>query len=159
MKIFKARFLIYIFFALLISCQQTPPKYRTQIDLSGEWQLALDSLNLGEQENWFSSDLAETVQLPGTLDENKKGRENTDITTMHLNRIYTYEGAAWYRKKVTIPENLKDKNLQLFLERTKSSTVWIDDKRVGGSHLLQSPHVFDVSNYLNSRRTQHYNPR
>jgi len=148
MKVFKTRFLIYIFFALLISCQQAPPEYRTQIDLSGEWQFALDSMNVGAQENWFSCDLSEIVQLPGTTDENKKGRLNHDTTTMHLNRIYIYEGAAWYRRKITIPENLKDKYIQLFLERTKSTTIWIDDKQVGGSHLLQSPQVFDLSNVL-----------
>lgn len=144
----KIRTLIYIFFALFISCQQFPPEYRTQIDLSGEWQFALDSLNVGENENWFSNDLSESVQLPGTTDENKKGKLNLGTTTMHLNRIYTYEGAAWYRKKIAIPENLKDKHLQLFLERTKSTTIWIDDQQVGGSHLLQSPQVFDVSNVL-----------
>ncbi|HPF50231.1 MAG TPA: glycoside hydrolase family 2 TIM barrel-domain containing protein [Draconibacterium sp.] len=148
MKVFKTRFLIYIFFTLLISCQQAPPEYRTQIDLSGEWQFALDSLNVGEHENWFSNDLSEIVQLPGTTDENQKGRLNHDITTMHLNRIYIYEGIAWYRRKITIPENLKDKYLQLFLERTKSTTIWIDDKQVGGSHLLQSPQVFDVSKFM-----------
>lgn len=144
----RIRLFSYLFLLVFNSCQQAPPEYRTQIDLSGEWQFALDSLSLGEQENWFSSDLTEQVQLPGTLDENKKGRLNLDTTTMHLNRIYTYEGAAWYRKKINIPETLNDKHLQLFLERTKSTTVWVDDQRVGGSHLLQSPQVFDVSDFL-----------
>lgn len=141
-------FISFLVSVLLISCQQAPPKYRIQIDLSGEWQFALDSLNIGETEHWFSNELTETVQLPGTTDENKKGRLNPDTTTMHLNRVYTYEGAAWYRKIITIPEHLKDKHLQLFLERTKSTKVWIDDQQVGGSYLLQSPHIFDVSKYL-----------
>ena len=38
--------------------------------------------------------------------------------------------------------------MQLILERTKSTKVWIDSVLVGGSHLLQSPQKFDVSDYL-----------
>ena len=141
------------FFSLFIlviisSCQQAPPEYRTKIDLSGQWQFALDSLDIGEHESWFSKDFSETVQLPGTTDENHKGRLNHDTTTMHLNRIYTYEGAAWYQKKITIPESMGGKFIQLSLERTKSTTVWIDGKKIGGSQLLQSPQVFAVSEFL-----------
>jgi len=144
----KTRFLIYLFFALLISCSQSPVESRTQIDLSGKWLFALDPQNVGENENWFLNELAESVQLPGTTDENKKGTLNTDTTTMHLNRIYTYEGAAWYQKKITIPESMEGKYIQLSLERTKSTRVWIDDKPVGSSQLLQSPQVFAVSEFL-----------
>jgi len=132
----------------LLSCQQSTTSYRSKVDLSGEWQFALDTASTGADQQWFLSDLPDVVQLPGTTDLNHKGFLNTDTTTMHLNRVYKYEGAAWYRKKVIVPESFADKHVTLFLERTKTTKVWIDSTAVGGSQLLQSPQQFDVSDYL-----------
>ncbi|MDX8337781.1 hypothetical protein SLH46_01215 [Draconibacterium sp. IB214405] len=137
-----------IFLLAIISCTTQTPNYRTTIDLQGEWQFALDTANTGEKQQWYLSDFDDSVVLPGTTDSNQKGFLNQHPTTMHLNRIYTYEGMAWYRKKVTIPENLKDKRLELQLERTKPSKVWIDDQFVGSSFLLQSTQKFDLSEFL-----------
>jgi len=123
-------------------------QFRDSIRLDGEWQFMLGTLGIGEQQKWFLADLDDSVELPGTTDQNEKGFLNTDTTTMHLNRVYAYEGNAWYRKAVTIPENFKSKELHLFLERTKISKIWIDSIFIGGSQLLQSPQVFNVSDYL-----------
>ena len=133
---------------LIISCNTSNENYRQSINLSGNWQFALDTANIGINKKWFNQDLNDSINLPGTTDLNKKGFKNTDTTTMHLSRVYKYQGAAWYRKKVVIPENFKDKNLHLIIERSKSSKVWIDSTLVGESQLLQSPQKFDVSNYL-----------
>jgi beta-galactosidase/beta-glucuronidase len=116
--------------------------------LAGTWQFSLDTADVGIQQKWFLTDLADSVYLPGTTDINHKGFLNTDTTTGHLNRVYKYEGAAWYRKRVVIPENLRNKHIQLSLERTKSSNVWIDSIPIGGSHILQSPQQFDVTPYM-----------
>ncbi len=132
----------------LISFSVKTGKCREYIDLQGEWQFSLDTLRVGEKQKWYLSGLDDAVILPGTTDLNKKGFLNRDTTTLHLNRIYTYEGIAWYRKEIEIPESFRDKHLQLFLERTKSTKIWIDSNFVGESHLLQSPQIFDVSQYL-----------
>lgn len=144
----KNSFILFLISLLFASCQSDPEEFRTKIDLSGQWQFALDTSNIGEQEKWYESTLNDVIALPGTTDSNKKGDLNTDTTTMHLNRIYTYEGAAWYQRKITITEEQKGKRFQLFLERSKPSKIWIDDSYVGDSHLLQSPQIFDVSDFL-----------
>lgn len=138
---------IILLFALA-ACNNTGVQYRSVIYLQGQWQFAMDTANIGEGQKWYLSDLNDVIRLPGTTDLNKKGFYNTDTTTMHLNRLYKYEGIAWYRKKISVPENFKDRHIQLIFERTKSSKVWIDSVLIGGSHLLQSPQMFDVSNYL-----------
>jgi len=120
------------------------------LNLSGEWQFALDTSNVGITEKWYTKDLQDVINLPGTTDINKKGLLNTDTTTMHLNRVYKYEGAAWYRKKFNVPESLKNKHLELILERTKSTKIWIDEKFIGESHLLQSPQHFELTGYLST---------
>lgn len=43
------------------------------IDLSGEWKFAIDSLDKGTSEKWFAQELPETIQLPGSMTLNGKG--------------------------------------------------------------------------------------
>ncbi|WMI69969.1 sugar-binding domain-containing protein [Mangrovimonas sp. YM274] len=141
---------LIILSVICFNCQNTPTptQYRHTLNLEGSWQFALDTANVGTSEKWFLTDLNDNVTLPGTTDSNKKGFVNTDTTTMHLNRPFIYEGAAWYRKKVIIPENFKEQHIILYLERTKPSNVWIDSTLVGSSQLLQAPQQFDVSSFL-----------
>ncbi|MEY8870533.1 sugar-binding domain-containing protein [Meridianimaribacter flavus] len=132
---------------LFISCSEkkTP---RTLMDLQGQWQFATDSSNLGVNEKWFLKTLNDSINLPGTTDTNQKGFINNDSTTLHLSRPYTYEGIAWYRKKIIVPEHFKNKHIELVLERSKFSKVWIDSTLIGSSKLLQSPQQFNVSKVL-----------
>ena len=148
----KYYFLIFLLCLSIISEAQDVQKRvassRSRIDLKGKWSFSLDAADVGVSQKWFTKDLTDEVNLPGTTDVNKKGTINKDTTTMHLNRVYQYEGPAWYRKKVSIPPNFKNKHISLFLERTKPSQVWVDDKMVGKSKLLQSPQEYDLSDYL-----------
>jgi hypothetical protein len=137
----------WLLVAVFAACSQ-PAGQRAVIDLAGEWQFALDTAGTGIAQRWYLSDLNDSINLPGTTDLSHKGFLNTDTTTIHLNRLYKYEGPAWYRKKVDIPENFRDKHIRLILERTKSSMVWVDSILVGKSRILQSPQQFDLTGYL-----------
>lgn len=132
----------------MASCAPKSDYKRSKINLEGYWKFALDSNAVGEHDTWFSSVLNDSIILPGTTDQNKKGYKNTDTTSMHLNRVYTYEGIAWYQKEVFIPESFNNKHITLNLERTKTSKVWIDKHVIGTSQILQSTQKFDVSDYL-----------
>ncbi len=69
----------------------------TEIDLSGEWKFQMDSTDVGITEKWFASDLAETIELPGSMPLRKKGNPvgyNT-IFTGHTWKGYE-EGKEWY---------------------------------------------------------------
>lgn len=133
---------------VVLSCKAPTQQYREQISLAGAWQFALDTADTGIDRQWYLAELADRIDLPGTTDSNRKGFLNRDTSTMHLNRVYKYEGVAWYRKKVIIPESFDNKHIVLSLERSKSSMIWIDDKPVGESMLLQSPQEFDVSSCM-----------
>lgn len=142
----------YIFLLTLslgiFNCQRQTQNLRQTINLAGQWQFSIDTSNVGIHQKWYMNDLQDTIELPGTTDLNHKGFLNHDTSTLHLNRLYKYEGPAWYRKKMNIPQELLNKHIQLIMERTKSSKVWIDDHYVGESRLLQSPQCYDVSMYL-----------
>ncbi|TAG56908.1 MAG: beta-galactosidase [Cytophagales bacterium] len=137
-----------LFLIAIVTCNKPKEQHRTIIDLQGIWQFSLDTANIGEDQRWYLSNLNDSIKLPGTTDLNQKGFLNLDTTTMHLNRVYKYEGVAWYQKKIVIPENFKDKHIQLILERTKSTKIWVDSTFIGASKLLQSSQLFDVTNYL-----------
>jgi hypothetical protein len=139
---------VYLFSILFIlSCATPETEFRSFLDLSGTWEFSLDPDDNGIDELWFLKDFDDSVELPGTTDSNQKGYLNKDTTTAHLNRVYKYEGAAWYKKKITIPESFSGKHIELFLERTKSTRVWIDSTYISGSRILQSPQWFDITDH------------
>ncbi len=130
------------------SCVEDSHESKFLIDLSGRWQFDIDSADSGIEQQWFKKELSDSVVLPGTMDLNHKGYENNATTTKHLNRLFLYTGPAWYKKAVFIPSDWQDLHIQLLLERTKSSKIWIDGKYVGESRLLESPQKYDVSRFL-----------
>ena len=119
-----------------------------KIYLSEEWQFYLDNTAIGIKNRGYIKNFFETVILPGTTDENKKGNKNTIFTTAHLSRIYTYSGAAWYQKEINIPESFSDKHVTLFLERTKETNVWIDSLFIGSSRNILTPQIFQLPSKL-----------
>ncbi len=141
-------FLLILTFTLLPTCTPDNMPTRERLDLRGIWQFAPDKNETGIDGKWFQDNLPDSVRLPGTTDSNNKGILNTDTTTMHLSRIYKYEGAAWYRKKVIIPDSFADKHIRLCIERTKSSMLWVDSLYVGNSSLLQTPQFYDITDYI-----------
>ncbi len=133
---------------LVTSCISPLLPLRDRIDLSGSWYFAMDTADAGIVEKWYTAEFSDTIPLPGTMDQAQKGFRNTDTTTMHLNRLRKYEGVAWYRTMVTIPENFREKHIELILERSKTTMVWVDSLPAGHSRLLQSPQHFDLTGML-----------
>ncbi len=159
---------LFLFF-ILISVAAPQDK----IDLSGKWQFAIDSLDIGIKENWFLKSFDDSVILPGSMDENSKGNDislTTHWTGDILDSSYFklpkyakyrkpgnikvpfwlqpdkhYYGVAWYKRKIKIPENWKNKSIQIFFERCHwQSTLWVDDKLIGHQNGLSAPHIFDL---------------
>ena len=166
---------LFILTFFFVSCEQ---QQINKIDLSGEWQFQMDPEELGISKKWFETDLAETVQLPGSMVENEKGFDITletewtggvrnpewyndpNYAPYHdpnnirfpywLQPDKKYTGGAWYQKKVTIPKNWIENTVLLNLERPHwESTVWINSERVGMQNSLATPHQFNISPYLN----------
>lgn len=144
---FISAFLICLF-VTLVSFKRPYTPARSVINLAGKWSFELDSANSGIKDSWFSGSLSDSIHLPGTTDINHKGKKNMKVSTMSLNRVYTYEGPAWYKKDIVIPQNWKGKYIELFMERTKASKVWIDGHYAGASVLLESAHRYNLTKFL-----------
>lgn len=119
------------------------------IDLSGEWRFSLDPGNKGISELWATKTLNDFVRLPGTTDENKKGNLNSDKKeTTHLSREYSWFGKAWYQRKVLIDKTWGGKNIQLVMERTKPTQVWVDGVSAGTNTDITTSQVYDLSQLM-----------
>ncbi|CAM3320241.1 sugar-binding domain-containing protein [Zobellia roscoffensis] len=170
----KVLILLMVLFALC-SCQKEDSK---EMDLSGEWQFKIDSLDQGVKEQWFLKTLDDTVQLPGSMAENGKGDDitvNTHWTgsmwndslwykdpkyakyrepgnvkvSFWLSPKKVYTGAAWYQKKVVLPKSWQNQHINLGLERPHwETTVWVDDQEVGMQNSLGTPHDYNLAKYL-----------
>ena len=118
---------------------------REFIDLSGQWLFQLDP----DSTLKATSNFNDRVFLPGTTDTNRKGNAATkkDETT-HLTRKYSYVGRAWYQVPVQIPDTWANKQIVLFLERTKPTTVYVDGKQVGSNDDISTPQEYDLSKML-----------
>lgn len=114
------------------------------LNLAGEWKLHLDS-----KDEWLAEDAAnwkfkDRITLPGTTDLAKKGTHVTAArpSACHLTREWEFTGAAYYERRISIPEDWKDKEVELFLERVMwRSRVWLDGKEVSSPRdSLSTPH-------------------
>lgn len=102
-----------------------------KIDLSGIWNFELDPDKKGIEARLFDKAKNDTITLPGTTSIAKKGTFSDKKETGFLTDPYLFEGYAWYSKDVHIDESDTDKNIFLFLERTRLTKIWIDDTFAG----------------------------
>jgi len=154
------------------------PQYR--LDLSGNWDFAIDREGIGQQEKWFEQkSFSEKIQLPGSMEENLKGDDIT-LETRWEGSIYDssfyfnprlekyrksdnlkfpffltpdkhYIGWAWYGKTVKISSLWKGKRIVLYLERPHvESVVWINGKKAGGFMSHCVPHEYDITEFIKS---------
>lgn len=99
------------------------------LSLAGEW-----NVTLGDAKEM------KRAMLPGTIDTNHLGFAPSDTTeTTHLTRLYAYKGKATYSRLIEIPKQWKRKAVQLFLERTKPTWVYLDGKLVDSCNFISTP--------------------
>lgn len=116
------------------------------MSLAGNWRFAIDEKKEGIDKGWFrtSAQMTDSIHLPGTMDENKKGPLNKARETESLTRVYFYEGPAWYQRTIDIPKSWNGKRIQFFMERTKWTRVWIDGNPLEAQDSLATPHLYEL---------------
>ncbi len=137
---------------LTVSCKEDV----RQIDLSGRWEVFLDSLDQGISEQWYQKSFSGEINLPGTLCDAGFGTPCLLEPVMekeiflNLKRKYDYVGPAWYKRDVFIPEVWDNKEIILTLERVIwNSQVWVNEKKIEGyNESLSTPHYFNLTNHL-----------
>ncbi len=150
--------IVWAIIALFTSSCKQPTQ---EIDLSGEWEVALDSLDKGITGKWFAESFPDRITLPGTLCDAGYGTPCTLEPVMekeiflNLKRKFDYLGPAWYRKEILVPAEWQEKDVLLTLERVIwNSQVWINGTKVEGfNESLTTPHYFNLGKHLVSGET------
>ena len=111
------------------------------ISLAGEW-----NVELGKSGSAFAKSKralqgeAKRAILPGTIDTNRLGFAPKDtMETTRLTRLYAYKGAARYSRTINIPKDWKKKPVELFLERTRPTWVYVDGELVDSCNFISTP--------------------
>lgn len=111
------------------------------VSLAGEWNVELGkSGSAFAKSKRASQGEVNRAILPGTIDTNHLGFAPKDtMETTHLTRLYAYKGAARYSRTINIPKDWKKKPVELFLERTKPTWVYLDGKLVDSCNYISTP--------------------
>jgi hypothetical protein len=167
-KLKKWQFIAVLFLFLLSNAVQGQT-----ISVQGKWRFKIDANDEGLKAKWFSTVLPETVNLPGSMNENFKGDDIT-LKTKWTGSIYDssyfynpslakyrqannikipfwltpnkhYVGVAWYQKDIQIPADWNGKRIVLSLEYPHSETkVWIDDVEIGSQYTFVVAQNFEL---------------
>ncbi|WP_051588882.1 hypothetical protein [Ruminococcus sp. NK3A76] len=113
------------------------------IDMSGEWQLYMDKSCKAKTDKLRFDD---TITLPDTTSNAKKGKENKRRETGFLTDTYKFEGNAWFKRSLVI-ESAEGGKAHLVMERTRMSELYIDGEKCGSYDSLNTPHIYDVTRY------------
>ena len=110
------------------------------ISLAGEWNVELGkSGSAFAKSKRASQGEVKRAILPGTIDTNHLGFAPKDtMETTHLTRLYAYKGAARYSRTINIPKDWK-KPVELFLERTRPTWVYVDGELVDSCNFISTP--------------------
>lgn len=121
------------------------------MNLSGIWKFRLDGDKAGLEAGYHKQDYEDTITLPTTTAEAKKGKKSQAKETGYLTEPYHFEGYAWYSRQIELNDKQLASIATLRLERTRISYVWIDDNYVGRRDSFACAHVYDLTKYLTKR--------
>lgn len=119
-----------------------------KINLHGRWNFQLYKNKTGINEQLFNKNLNDEIILPTTTSEAGKGIENTDKEIGFLTDMHKFEGYAWFSKEVHFPEINEEKHIELVLERTRITHVWVDSEYAGTNNSLCTSHHYDLTPYI-----------
>lgn len=108
------------------------------LDLSGLWKLALR----GKEEAGMPAAFTDTMVLPDSISHAKKCPKSEERYSGYMTDTYAYTGHAWFNRKITLSRDYD--RVELFLERTRNVTVYLDGKRMGARCSLVAPHVYPL---------------
>lgn len=109
---------------------------KTTTDLSGVWEFSFDR-NAGYRD---------TILLPDTISHAQKGKASDQADDGRLTDLFSYEGSAWFRRKAALscPDGGR---LELFLERTRKTALFVDGSPAGECCSLCCAHRFDLTSF------------
>ena len=137
---------------LILVCVAAAAACTPELEVSGPWALFLDPEGAVTADALFGADslFADTIDLPGTTDLAGKGMAASEpqygrpVETGRLTRRFSFVGKAWYQKKIVAPYVWREKDLALYLERTKATKLYLDGHLVDSCNDVSTPQVYNL---------------
>ncbi len=122
-----------------------------RIDLRGSWSFFMDQKKTGIENKLYDLMYEDSIGLPTTVSEAKKGIPSQAAETGFLTDPYFFEGYTWYTRMVDFT-GTEGKELFLLLERTRISHVWVEDQYVGSNNSLCTSHSYRLTPFVKETR-------
>lgn len=115
------------------------------IDLAGAWEVTLEKNSELATKYPNKSKLDGVITLPASLAEQKYGYKTIGSDYGILTPTFKYIGKATYSRQINIPEDWREKEIEIFLERVLwESRVLIDGNEVSIQDALGTPHIHSM---------------
>lgn len=118
-------------------------------DLSGVWGFRSDPGRKGIEQKFYLEDMTDTVLLPGTVAGSGKKTEKEEQTA-HLDPVSSFEGYAWFSRRIEIGPGEETDRFFLKLERTRKSLVWLNGEFLSQEESFCTPHFHELTGHVRS---------
>lgn len=105
------------------------------------------SFLLSKEKPVANAALNDTVRLPSTVQQLKKSPVTDERSDGFLTDPHRFEGYAVYEREVTVRPKKPDCEMFLVLERTRTSSLWVNGSFLGTQNSICSPHRYDITEY------------
>lgn len=103
---------------------------------------------LSKEKPDINSELTDTIHLPSTVQQMKKPPLTDERSDGFLTDPYHFEGYALYERIVSFTPKNSDCDVFLVMERTRTTSLWIDGKFVGTQNSLCASHRYDITKFM-----------
>ena len=103
---------------------------------------------LSKEKPDINSELTDTIRLPSTVQQMKKPPLTDERSDGFLTDPYRFEGYALYQRIVNFTPKNADCDLFLVMERTRTTSLWIDGKFVGTQNSLCASHRYNITDFM-----------
>ncbi|MGN1109096.1 MAG: hypothetical protein ACI4RK_06890, partial [Oscillospiraceae bacterium] len=110
-------------------------------DLSGQWEVFLDE----SKAEALPVKFPDRIALPDSTSNAGLGKLNTETEYGCLTELHKFEGYAWFRRDVEITPEMAERNITLFLERTRKTALFVDGTPRGSYCSLCAPHRYSLN--------------
>ena len=111
----------------------------SSISLDGDWRFSIDRQDEGESESWFAP----------SFDDSAWQIVDVPHTWSVMPEYSLYNGLAWYRYEITLPQELQDMLFRLRFQAVfYLARIWVNGDYVGEHEGGYTPFEFNVSSFL-----------
>ncbi|MCM1022757.1 MAG: hypothetical protein NC395_01700 [Prevotella sp.] len=122
-----------------------------KINLAGtSWKFALRSREEGMPDIGAGFAFDGEITLPSTVQQEKKSPVTDERSDGYLTDPHSFEGYALYGRTVTVSPKKPDSEVFLVLERTRTTTVWVNGKNAGTQNSLCTAHRYNITELANN---------